>query len=149
VSLSPRARKILGDIAQNPGSTALAIVAMSAGIFGLGMILTSWSILARELPKAYLATRPASALLRLDRVDASTAALARQAPGVRDAEARPQVRGRLRRKDGDWAPLVAFVVPDFSDVRIDRIEKVDGAWPPADDEILLERTALSVAGAAV
>jgi putative ABC transport system permease protein len=147
--VAPRWRKVFRDIADTPARTGLAVLAMAAGVFGLGTILTSYSILRRELAATYAATRPASAILSVDRVDDSLVTAVRRAPGVLEAEARPFIGARVRVSGDEWAPLLLFVVRDFGDIRIDRFTRDTGAWPPADDEVLVERSALSVARAAV
>jgi len=147
--IAPRWRKVLRDIGEAPVRSSLAVVAMAAGVFGLGTILTSYSILTRELEKTFADTRPASAILIVDNADDAVVASVRAVPGVLDAEARPIVRARVRVGKDEWAPLVLFVVPDFRDLRIDRFSRTEGAGPPGDDEVALERTALSVARAAI
>lgn len=153
MTIAPRWRKVLRDLGENPGRSGLAVVAMAAGVFGLGTILTSWSILGRELAATYAATRPASAILFLDGAgDAGTDAAVdavRRVPGIADAEARPVVQGRIRVGTDEWAPLALFVIRDFHDLRIDTFSREAGAWPPAAGEVLLERTALGVARAAI
>lgn len=149
MTIAPRWRKVLGDIAEAPFRTALAVLAMAAGVFGIGMILTSYSILTRELARTYSETRPSSAILVLDGVTGAVVESVRRIPGVADAEARPVIGGRVRVGQDEWAPLILFVVQDFNDLRIDKLRRDAGAWPPADDEVLLERTALSVARAAI
>ena len=71
----------------------------------------------------------------------------RRVPGVGNAEARPVVMARLRRGNGDWVPAVLFVVRDFQRQRLDLFEPDRGAWPPPAGGLLLERSALLVAGA--
>ena len=129
--------------------STLAAVAMTAGVFGLGAILTSYAILTRELAKTYETTRPAAAIVSMDRIDDAIVALARRAPGVLDAEARPIVVARVRVGNDEWAPLVLFVVRDFNDIRIDRFHADSGAWPPTDHEVLIERSAMPVARASL
>jgi putative ABC transport system permease protein len=149
--IAPRWRKVLRDIAETPLRTALAVVAMAAGAFGVTMILTSYSILTRELKTTYSDTRPASAILVLDGPGVSDALVdaARRVPGVLDAEARPVIGGRMRVGKDQWVPLILYVVRDFRDIRLDRFTPEAGAWPPGDDEVLIERSSLSVARAAI
>ncbi len=148
--IAPRWRKVLRDIAETPFRTALAVGAMTAGVFGVSMILTAYSILSRELKTTYSDTRPASAILVLDDGAISDALIdsVRHVPGVSDAEARPVIGGRLRVGPDQWVPLFLFVVRDFRDVRMDRFTPDSGTWPPGDDEVLIERSSMSVARAA-
>jgi len=147
--IAPRWRKALRDLAGTPFRTTLAVGAMALGIFGVGMILTAYSILTRELGTMYSATRPASAILLTDGVSDAEVEAVRRLPGVRDAEARPMIVGRLRVAEDEWVPLVVFVVRDFAGLRLDRFRREAGDWPPGDDGILIERTGLSVARAAI
>jgi putative ABC transport system permease protein len=67
---------------------------------------------------------------------------------VRDIELRPILAGRVRVGKDTWVPLMAFVVRDFNDVRIDRFVLDSGAWP-REGELVIERSGMSVAGAKV
>jgi putative ABC transport system permease protein len=140
--IAPRWRKVLRDIAGTPLRTSLAVIAMAAGAFGVSMILTSYSILTRELKTTYSDTRPASAILILDApVTDALVDAARRTPGVADAEARPGIGGRIRIGNDQWLPLTLFVIRDFQDVRMDR---VTGAIPIGDDEMLIEQSSLGI-----
>jgi len=145
--IAPRWRKVLRDIAGQPGRTVLAVLAMGAGVFGVTTILSSWLVLTRELATTYADTRPSSATLFAESIGDGTVEAARRTPGVADAEARPLIQGRIRVGDDEWVPLVVFVVRDFENLRLDTFKPDSGAWPPGDDEILLERSALTVARA--
>ncbi|HXA17790.1 MAG TPA: FtsX-like permease family protein [Thermoanaerobaculia bacterium] len=148
--IAPRWRKVFRDIADTPLRTALAVTAMAAGAFGVTMILTSYSVLKRELKTTYSDTRPASAILVLDGgVSDALVDSVRHMPGVRDAESRPVIGGRLFIGKGQWVPLILYVVRDFGDIRLDRFTSDTGAWPPGDGEVLIECSSLSVARAAV
>jgi len=149
--IAPRWRKVFRDIGETPLRTALAVVAMAAGAFGVGTILTAYSILTRELKTTYSDTQPASAILVMDGNGVSDALIdgVRHVSGVSGAEARPVISGRLRVGQDQWVPVILFVVRDFRDIRIDRFTANSGAWPPGDDEILIERSSLSVVHAAI
>jgi len=148
--IAPRWRKVVRDVAGTPLRTTLAVAAMAAGAFGVSMILTSYSTLTRELKTTYTDTCPASAILTLDAaVTDSIVATARRVPGVSDAEARPVIYARVKVAKDQWMPLILFVVRDFRDLRMDRFVADSGAWPPSDDEVLIERASLSVTHANV
>jgi putative ABC transport system permease protein len=140
--IAPRWRKVFRDIAGTPLRTSLAVAAMAAGAFGVSMILTSYSILTRELKTTFSDTRPASAILILDgAVTDAIVDVARRVEGVADVEARPVIGGRIQIGKGQWLPLTLFVIHDFRDVRMDR---VTGVKPIADDEILIEQSSLGI-----
>jgi len=148
--IAPRWQKVFRDIAGTPLRTTLAVAAMAAGAFGVSMILTSYSILTRELKTMYTDTCPASAILTLDAaVTDSIVATARRVRGVSDAEARPVIYARVKVAKDQWVPLILFVVRDFRDLRMDRFVPDSGSWPPGDDEVLIERASLSVTRANV
>ncbi|HEX3578403.1 MAG TPA: FtsX-like permease family protein [Thermoanaerobaculia bacterium] len=148
--IAPRWRKVIRDIGGTPLRTSLAVAAMAAGAFGVSMILTSYSILTRELKATYSDTQPASAILILDTpVTDSVVDAARRVPGVADAEGRAVIYGRVRVGKDQWTPLILFVVRDFRGLRMDRFVADSGRWPPGDDEVLIERASLSVTRANV
>lgn len=144
----PRWKKIAGDIAQNQGRLVMMVAAIAAGTFALAAISTAYIILSRELDRSYLATNPATALLDVDHLDAVAVAGARQQPGVAWAEAGGRISGRVEVRTNTWLPLLLFVVPDFTALRIARVRLEAGQWPAGGDGIALERTALSVANTA-
>ncbi|HEX2836247.1 MAG TPA: FtsX-like permease family protein [Thermoanaerobaculia bacterium] len=135
-----RWRKVFRDLAETPGRSALAVLAMAAGVFGVGAMLTAQSILTRELDRTWTATNPATLILHARTLDVDAV---RRLPGVREVEPRPLLMGRIRIGNDEWLPLALFVVRDFADIRIDRITLSSGAWPRA-GEIAIERSSLSL-----
>jgi putative ABC transport system permease protein len=143
--IAPRWRKVFRDLTGRPGRTLLAVVAMAAGAFEVGAMLYKYILLQPELNTMYERTRPASATLILDRIDDRLVESVRRVPGVGEAEARPVVVARVRVGTDEWLPAVLYVVRDFDAQRLDTFRREAGAWPPAEPEMLLERSALQVA----
>ena len=116
--LSPRWRKLLGDLSESRQRTVAMIIALAIGIFGVGTMLGSYSILTREIARNYRSTDPASATLELAR--RGRCACGRQFvkfPGIADAEARATILSRIRVADDEWVRLLLFVINDFNDLR--------------------------------
>lgn len=147
--IAPRWRKVLRDIVARPGRSLLAIVVMAAGVFEIGALLYKHALMAPVLGSMYGRTRPAAAVLVTDAAGDALVDSVRRVPGVGDAEARPVLMARVRRGDGEWKPAVLHVTRDFERQRLDLFEREAGAWPPGAGDVLLDRTALSVAGAAI
>jgi putative ABC transport system permease protein len=148
-SLSPRWRKLLGDLQAAQGRILMMVLAISAGLFGVGVILGAFSILTREIQVSYRSTNPASAQLELDRVDSALVQAVRQRPDIAAAEASSTVFAKIKLTSGEWMPLLLFVIPDFKTLEVNRFKPESGAWPPPTGTILLERQALTLIKARV
>jgi putative ABC transport system permease protein len=145
--IAPRWRKVVRDLLGRPGRSALAVLAMAAGVFEIGAMLYKYALLQPELTTMYGRTRPSSATLTLDRVSDELVDSVRRVPGVGAAEGRPVIVARARVGPDEWVPAILYVIRDFDQQQLDTFEPEAGAWPPADDEVLLERSALTVAKA--
>ena len=144
---SPRWQKLWRDLWLARGRTAMMVIAIAVSIFGVGTVLSAYTILTREITRNYLATSPASATLELDKVDEALVQAVRQRAGIADVEARASVLARAQVGPDQWRPLLLFVVKDFDAMRIGTFRADGGAWPPANGTMLVERTALPMLNA--
>ncbi|HZI59136.1 MAG TPA: FtsX-like permease family protein [Pyrinomonadaceae bacterium] len=142
-------RKAIRDFWTERGRTVLVVLAIALGISAFASVLSSYAILTRELDRGYLETNPASAVLRVDRIDDDLVAAILQNPEVSDAEPRRTVTGQIKAGPVQWRNLTLFVVKDYGDIRVNKLEPEAGAWPPATGEILIERDAFQVAKAEI
>ncbi len=147
--LSPRWRKISRDLRIAKGRMIMMVLSIAVGIFGVGTILTAYTVLTREISLNYQSTNPASAYLKLDHIEASLANAVQARPGIKSAEVTSWVESRIEVKPNKWMPLLLFVVEDFGHMRLNAFRPEAGAWPPTDGSILLERTALSLVDAKI
>src|SRR5262245_4133171 len=144
VMTGPRWSKVLRDIGERPGRSALAVIAMAAGVVAFGAMSFKYAILRPVLGTMHSGTRPSSATLITDHVDDALVDSLALVPGVGDVEARPVILARARVGE-DWVPAVLFVIRDFDRQRLDLFKPNDGAWPPGRADVLLERSAVQVA----
>lgn len=145
--VSARWRKLAADLKASWGRTAMMLIAVAVSLTAVGSVLGSYAVLTREIAFNYLGTRPASATLELvDGIDASLVAQVRQHPLVQEAEAREVIVARARVGE-EWRRMLLFVIDDFSDLRLNRFRPEQGAWPPPDGTMLLERSAMSMVNA--
>jgi putative ABC transport system permease protein len=142
-------RKAIRDFWHERARTALVVLAIALGISAFAAVMSSYAILTRELDRGYLATNPASAILRMDSIDDELVAAILQNSEVSDAEPRRVVSGQIKSGPMQWHNLMLFVVKDYGNIRVSKLEPEHGAWPPATGEILIERDAFQVAGANV
>jgi putative ABC transport system permease protein len=142
-------RKAIRDFWTERGRTTLVVLAIALGISAFASVLSAYAILTRELDRGYLETNPASAVLRVDRIDDDLVAAILQNQEVSDAEPRRTVTGQIKAGPVQWRNLTLFVVKDYGDIRVSKLEPETGAWPPATGEILIERDAFQVAKAKI
>jgi len=145
--LGPRWRKVLRDLWGHKTRSALVVLSIAVGVFAVGMIAGMYAILPRELNRSYAAVIPAHAVLYTAPFDDELVQVVRHMQGVRDAEGRRSVTLRLRVGPDTWRPLHLFAIPDYDDIRINKIWPEEGAWPPPKRAMLVERASLKLTGA--
>ena len=140
-------RKAIRDFWHERARTVLVVSAIALGIAAFAAVMSSYAILTRELDRGYLETNPASAVLRVDAIDDDLVAAVLQNPEVSNAEPRRTLTGQIKTGPMQWRNLMLFVVKDYGNIRVNKLEPEEGAWPPATGEILIERDAFQVARA--
>ena len=139
---SPRWKKLVRDLQSAQGRMAMTVIAIAVSIFGVGMMLSAYTVLSREMSRNYLGTNPASAFIELDRVDDALTRAVSEREGILEAEATSWVGGRAEIRPNEWIPVLLFVVPDFETSHVSTVAPEAGAYPPASQTILVEREVL-------
>jgi len=137
--------KVARDTWQARTRAMLVVLAIAIGLSGFFAVLATYAILGREINRGYLATNPASAVLRTDAVDEPLLAAVVARDDVEDADTRRVVNARIRAADGSWRRLTLFVIRDFRHLRINTVTSDRGEWPPSPGALLIERDAFQVA----
>src|SRR5687768_9348005 len=139
---SPRWKKLFRDLQTMRGRMGMMVIAIAVSIFGVGMILSAYTILRREMSRNYLGTNPASAFIELDRVDDALLKAVSQRPGISEAEATSWVVAGAEVNPNESMHLLLFVVPNFDTTHISTVNPQAGAFPPLEQSILVEREVL-------
>jgi putative ABC transport system permease protein len=140
--------KMWRDLSAARGRVAVMILAIAVALSGVGALLIARTVIVREAAAVYAGTNPASATLDVEGgVDAALLDQVRARPGVTDAAARQTVHTRVRVGD-QWRRMLLFVIAADDPMRIAKVRVESGTWPPADGDLLIERTAGSVLDAA-
>ena len=126
-----RWNKALRDLWLNRTRSLLAVLAIALGVTGFGSVLSTYSILTRELNAGYLATNPASATLWTDRIDEKLAAEVRKFAGLQEVEERRMIHGRMRIGPNEWRDVRIFVIQNFANIRVSTLKPQKGKWPPS------------------
>jgi putative ABC transport system permease protein len=146
--IKPRWRKVLRDLWLNKNRTMIVVLSIAVGVFAVGAIATSQIILSRDLRASYLATNPAHAtIMSFDTFGQDVVDAVKNIRDVADAEGSRSLILRVKTGPDDWRMLWVIAVPDFNDIEIDRFYPEAGAWPPQNNEIIIERSALGLLNA--
>jgi putative ABC transport system permease protein len=147
--MSTRWKKVARDLWGEKARSLFVVIAIGAGLAATTALVASYAILTRELNQQYLATNPASFVIHTDAVDAALLRRVLDNPDVSEAEAQRVVEARTRKPGGTWKQLTLFVVDDYARIRVGKLQRERGAWPPRAGEMLVERDAFQVAGARI
>lgn len=145
---SPRWRKVLRDMWGNRSRTLLVVLSIAVGVFAVGMVAGSQALFSRELNQSWAAVNPYDAQLFTGLFDDELLWTVRNMPEVKDADGRRSFGVRFRTSaDVDrWRNIQIFTVADYEDIRILKLRPEQGAWPPPEHEILIERASMEWMG---
>ena len=148
--LRTRWYKVIRDMWLNRTRTVLVVLSIAVGVFAMGVITNAQLVLSRDLAAGYAAANPSHAtILTLDSFGEDVVEAIRRMPEVAEAEARRNVYVRIQTGPDEWRLSQFVAIADFDDMRLDLIEPESGDWPPADHEVLIERSTLTLTGANV
>lgn len=133
--------KIIRDLTSDYSKNFMLVLAIAIGIFGVGAIQGSYSVVKREMTDNYRSTVPASATLEIDgSISTGLVDSVRKLPGIEEVERHATLVARM--KVGEkWYPLLLFIVDDFENKRTNKPTYVSGAHNPMNGAMLVERTA--------
>ena len=148
--LSAQWHKVLNDLWGNKTRTLLIVLSIAVGLFATGAIVSTQQVLSGQMTQGYAATQPASGTLRaLEPFDENFVRSVRSMKDVQEAEGRRDMNLRIQAKSGKWLSLRLFAIPDYDNMRVNKVWPQSGDWPPPEHELLIERAALAMLDAQV
>ncbi|CAG0937243.1 ABC transporter permease YtrF [Thermoflexales bacterium] len=141
--------KIFKDIWDHKTRSLLVILSIAVGVAAVGMINNAKSMIERDLFGPYLAGNPALVQIYVSPFDQS---LADAVAGLREVEttqARRTAAATVFDKTGVARDITLMAMPDFADLRINRLLVEQGSGLPGVREILLERQSAAGLGLSV
>jgi putative ABC transport system permease protein len=147
--MTARARKLRADLFSNKMRSVLAIVSLAVGTTAVGGMHLAGSTVGSSFESNFLSADPPSAMLRTGPVTGELVDDVAAHPAVGEAEGRRLQLVRIADPAGDWVTVELVAMEDFGDNRVARIDPVEGAWPPADGDLVVERASLGELRAAV
>jgi putative ABC transport system permease protein len=147
--IRPRWHKVLRDVWGNKTRTLLVVLSIAVGVFAVGTTASTWVMMSDDLSSDYAATSPSSAILFTAPLDDGLLRSIRAVQGVSEAEGRFNRIVRLKIGPDEWRNLRLEAISDYRDIRLNKVRPESGAWPPAKQELLIERASLRLTGANV
>jgi len=138
-------RKVIGDLQINPGRMLLVIIALIIGLWGVGSILVSYTILSHDLNENFARTNPLHAAITSKDFNRLDLTALRNRYEIEKAEFRDFATLRIETHSDEWIPLWLFGVEDFNNFNLARIfDKKGDSRPmaPTDGAMLIERDGL-------
>jgi putative ABC transport system permease protein len=137
-------KKALSDMRLNPGRTALVVIALVIGLWGVGSILVTYTILKSDLNENYKRTKPAHVTVTSKEFNRLDLAAFRNRPEIESAEFRDFSVHRIEVFPDQWLPLWVFGVEDFNNFYLAQIYNEKGNQIPDPGTMLIERDGLNV-----
>jgi putative ABC transport system permease protein len=120
------------------------------GLFAVGTIVGAQAILSTGMEESFAAINPSSGTVRTAELfEEDFVQTVRGMKNVAEADARRAMDVRVQTGPQEWTNLRVFAIEDYNDIRINKVFPESGAWPPPEQEILIERLALPLLNAEV
>ena len=139
MELSTRWVKIFKDIWDHKSRSLLVILSIAVGVAAVGMINNAKSMIERDLFGPYLAGNPALVQVYVSRFDKDLANAVASLREVKMVQARRTTAATVFDSAGVARDITLNTLPDFNDIRINRLPIEQGIGVPGVREILLER----------
>lgn len=141
-----RWQKVFIDLWRNRGRTLVVALAIAVGVYSVGGVLNTRELMVREFERGQRRARLADAVVRTLPFEEGFAERIARFPEVSVAEGRHVARGQTIESEGEWYDVAVVSVPDFEETAVDAVRPLQGAFPPGDREIVLERLSLDYLG---
>jgi putative ABC transport system permease protein len=138
--------KVLKDLWVSKVRTLLVVLSITVGVFAVGTISFSFSVLMPDLDADYARANPHGATIYSAPFDDEMVNVARKVPGVAMTEGRSSIGAQIQDPKGEWLSIAINSIHSISEVNIDKIFPEPGSPTPTlgKDEIIVERNGLSL-----
>jgi putative ABC transport system permease protein len=119
-------------------------MSVAVGVFAIALVSGSRAIMTRELAAGYAAINPMHAQISTEPFDDDLEQAVRNMPGVRDAQGFRNISVRVKIGADEWQQITLMAYPDFDAIRINKVRREAGAWPPPTNQLVIERSSLGL-----
>jgi len=146
--MRPRWRKVISDLFDNLLRTTLVVSSIAVGVFSIGVISGAYVIISNDMSASYAANNPMNVELRTSDFDTDLVTSIKDMRGVENAEGRRifTIRARAPGKS-QWTALNMVAIDDFSKVKVNLLQPIEGETKPEKRQVLLEKKAFNTLNA--
>lgn len=147
----PRWAKVLRDLWSHKTRSLLVVLSIAVGVFAIGVIAGTRTLLDAQFTGTYLGTNPAHATLSAAGIDDDLIEAVARMPEVEDAGGRFGLSVTVAKPiPGErWQDLTLYARSSYADPRVNLLQPEAGAWPPPDGGIVFERNSLPLLNAQI
>ena len=136
--------KAIRDLSSNPKRTLLVVFALVLGIWGVGTVQVSYTILMNDLPANYQSTVPLQVVFHSNNFKKLDLKQFNAKPEIEAAEFRDFSLHRIEVRPNVWIPLWVFGVENFEDFKLAKVFQQEGNLVPQKGTMLMERDGKNV-----
>jgi len=137
--MNMKLKKAFSDLLISPKRTFLVVFALILGIWGVGTVLISYSILTNDLSANYQSTIPAQVIFHSKDFDKMDLQQFIKRPEVETAELRDFSLQRIEVHPNEWIPIWLYGVENFKKFNMARVFREVGPMVPDSGTMLMER----------
>ena len=140
--MRPRWNKVISDLVSNRVRSLLVIASITVGLFAVGMIVTIHGVLGEDMRASYRTANPANIQVRAEGFDLDMVDRVRNLAGVHQAEGVWTADMRLATGPNELVAITIKAIQTTEKMQINAVEVVEGKWPPAEREIVIDQNKL-------
>ncbi len=143
--LNPRWKKVFSDLWNDKTRTGLVVASIAAGVFAIGMVISSYVILKSDINPSFAAVNPPNIEIWTAPFDQDLVQSLDKIPGVDEVQGRRLLEIRARRGTENWQSLTLVGVSDFKG-GINQLAPIEGSGYPDNGEIIVSQDLIHTTG---
>lgn len=136
IMIRPTWQKVISDLWKNKTRSILTILSISVGLLAIGIIMNIYLFINQDMRNGYHATNPANIQFTTTLVNQDMIKHLRRFKGVSEAEGAREVNMQILTKESNWDAII-IQSKDYKKADINRVELLEGTWPPQKNQIVL------------
>lgn len=137
-------KKIFRDIKIYKTETISMLVGVLIGTAAFGSVLSSYSILNREMDRNFMETNPVSIIVSVQNLDQRAKEIIKASYQNLEIDFRKNISARINNKDGTYGIIRLTAIENFNDQKIDTFTLENGSYPSDSSEIAVERDSFKI-----